>query len=167
MTTITDEQLNKYCKDILLKSLSLNDYFTPGIDLLYHTGCRYIEAYDFLRWEKTDFENVYHLKTAKRNAPRLINISLCTDRTKKTLELKKNYYTMLNYVSACNYFVKLPEVKSLIYQNKTVYFHAFRHRVFRSLYNDGWSLSEITAYMGEKYESTTLKYLNAVLSYRI
>lgn len=161
-TPINEKEIETYCYNLYQLYLSYDNYYSTAYDLLYNCGCRYIEAFDLLRWSFIS-KDLCLLLTAKHNNNREIEMKNVTISSKEDIKHNENKYTMCNYKSMYNNHISNLLDGQLYYEEKHVCFHIFRHNYFKKLWQTGVTMAEMQRITGEKSEANVFKYVNSVI----
>jgi len=133
-------------------------------DMMYLTGCRYVEANELCRWELIN-GGYYKLTTAKEGEYRTFETYMLPVRFKTLVNAGIEYCSTHSYRTAVRDFYAASPYRMLKVGNKPIALHAFRHNYVKRLMSLGYPPAEIQAKLGHKDIGNTMKYINSVIYY--
>ena len=144
----------------------INSYNPNAViyDLMYRTGCRYIEAQEVRRWE-LDGNGYCILTTSKDGEQRIFKQSELPKPFIRMIKDKEEHTATHSYRTLIRDFYGALPYRILYTGNKPIALHAFRHNYVKALMEQGKTTEEIQMKMGHKDISNTLKYINSVIYY--
>ena len=144
----------------------INSYNPNAViyDLMYRTGCRYIEAAELKNWLYYDYDTV-KLFTSKAGEIRIFKTSELPEPFMNMIKHNEERTATHSYRTIVRDFYAASPYRILYTGNKPIALHAFRHNYVKRLIFQGCSPAEIQYKMGHKDISNTLKYINSIIYY--
>lgn len=143
----------------------LDFYLIDFFRNLYNTGLRYNELYDLTRWSNPE-DGVYVCDTLKNSNNRTFDSLELSDYFITCVETNTDPYQMCRYSTAVRYFKKVIHPLDIVFSNGGISLHIFRHNVCKLLYDDSYTVQEISNYLGERDNANTNSYINSEI-YRV
>ena len=143
---------------------SFNACYSSIYNTLFKYGFRISEVTDQSRWDISNLPFII-INTEKKSNNRIINISDLDDYAKTALNAGFFPYTNTS-AKVASYFMKnYYNRKAMYVENKLVTTHLFRHYAIKFWYEIGWSVTQISEFIGEVDEKNTIGYINSKLYY--
>lgn len=124
----------------------------------YVTGCRFNELRQISRFsiiDSTDFS----LQPQKGNNLRTLPISIIPSEFLSMIQAQDDYFQGLTQSTASYYFRTFYFGKRIFHDNKQLTTNLFRHHFCKSLYNSGYSVSQIAYQLGERDVKNAENYI--------
>jgi integrase len=125
---------------------------------LYYTGCRPIEVLEINRWSVLDATH-FQLATAKGNYPRTIEKSAVYSTFAAAIEDGYVTYWLASIRQFRYAFNSIYEYAGATIGDKEVELYLYRHRMFKLLYEESYTIPQITDIMGEHSDTITEGYV--------
>ena len=130
----------------------------------YVTGCRFNELRQISRFsiiDSTDFS----LQPQKGNNLRTLPISIIPPEFISMIQAQDDYFQGLTQSTASYYFRTFYFGKRIFHNNKQLTTNLFRHHFCKSLYNSGYTVSQIAYNLGERDQKNAENYIFSDLVY--
>ncbi len=161
---LTSSDIDNCCKSIVAHSKLYDMYSYIIFDSLYRTGLRINELLDYSRISIIDTNSAL-VQTQKFSNPRVISISdfnpvYISHLASNSLDAFIRSYS---YYSE-KMFLYNNMFNKLYVNKKRISTHLYRHNFVKKLYNDGFSIPEISNTIGERDSKNTLGYVHSKIS---
>jgi len=161
---LSNIQIDNLCKSIVERTEKNDLYSFMNFETLYNTGLRINELIDYSRLNLVDTNSIL-VQTQKFSNPRLIDIVYFNGT------YFSNFITgnLKNFIRSYSYYCdKLItynfEYSKLFVLDKHITTHIFRHNYVKKLYASGFTITEISAIIGERENKNTEGYINSIIS---
>lgn len=153
-----NENIDTFIKDINGFNLKYSALF----DTLNKFGFRVGEITSNDRWILTAFP-IIEIVTEKGSNNRFIDIADFNFYVQEAIN--KNLFPFpYTSNSVASYFVtKYFPISPLYVKTKIITTHIFRHARIKNMSADGYTVEQISAFIGEKNDANTLGYINSVI----
>jgi len=131
---------------------------------LYKTGCRPTELLHLDQWERSS-ATTFTLLPSKNNNPRTIQEIDMTALLVYRIENDPMRDYMWGYQSLLYLFSKFYTYSSVTRGNRSIDLYLFRHHYVKKLFNDGMTITNITAHMGWINPQMAVNYVDSVIEY--
>lgn len=164
MIIVSNEELEVICKKIVVTAKSDYPMYYPHIYLLYKTGCRIGEVFDF-RMHYNEERNTINIIAQKKNYVREIPVdeTFNLDLLNRLMNRQDLFY--LNIRNLQRTLKKLMPISNIFCGKKNIGAHIFRHNYIRKLLADGKTIEEINEHMGYTRQTVEDTYLSAIIYY--
>lgn len=164
MIIVSNEELEIICKKIVVTAKSDYPMYYPHIYLLYKTGCRIGEVFDF-RMHYNEERNTINIVAQKKNYVREIPVdeSFNLELLNRLMNRQDLFY--LNIRNLQRTLKKLMPISNIFCGKKNIGAHIFRHNYIRKLLADGKTIEEINEHMGYTSQTVEDTYLSAIIYY--
>ena len=164
MIIVSNEELEVICKKIVVTAKSDYPMYYPHIYLLYKTGCRIGEVFDF-RMHYNEERNTINIIAQKKNYVREIPVdeTFNLDLLNRLMNRQDLFY--LNIRNLQRTLKKLMPISNIFCGKKNIGAHIFRHNYIRKLLADGKTIEEINDHMGYTRQTVEDTYLSAIICY--
>lgn len=127
---------------------------------LYNTGLRFSELFNMSLWKRYD-ENTLIVTTLKGSNNRFIPESNLTPRFLSKFNSTESAYNSCRYSTATRWLQRVMFPLTPKIGTTTITTHIFRHRYFKQLERDGYSVEEIGEITGEVNPLNISGYINS------
>lgn len=164
MIIVSNEELEIICKKIVVTAKSDYPMYYPHIYLLYKTGCRIGEVFDF-RMHYNEERNTINIIAQKKNYVREIPVdeTFNLDLLNRLMNRQDLFY--LNIRNLQRTLKKLMPISNIFCGKKNIGAHIFRHNYIRKLLAEGKTIEEINEHMGYTSQTVEDTYLSAIIYY--
>ena len=162
MEILTLKQINENIDTFIKDIDTFNLKYSALFDTLNKFGFRVGEITSSDRWILTAFPTI-EIVTEKGSNNRFIDVADFNFWVQKavTRGLFPFPYTSN---SVASYFVtKYFPISPLYVKTKIITTHIFRHALIKNMSVDGYTVEQISAFIGEKNDKNTLGYINSVI----
>lgn len=164
MIIVSTEELELICKKIVVTAKSDYPMYYPHIYLLYKTGCRIGEVFDF-RMHYNEERNTINIIAQKKNYVREIPVDETFNLELLNRLINRQDLFYLNIRNLQRSLKKLMPISNIFCGKKNIGAHIFRHNYIRKLLADGKTIEEINEHMGYTRQTVEDTYLSAVIYY--
>jgi len=160
---LSNNQLDSLLFSIVQRAQSVDLYSFILFETLYNTGLRINELIDYSRLSLIDVNTIL-VTTQKFSNPRPINTSyfnsvyLSNFLSNNLIRFIRSYSFYSTKFIEFNY-----EFSNLFVLSKAVTTHLFRHNYVKKLADSGFTVSEISALIGERSNTNTQRYIDSVI----
>ncbi len=159
---LSPQTLNSMCEAAYFVSKGLPPHLADLYFLQLKGGFRYIEVYEIDRW--TDYDvDYYSIQTAKGGNIRYYQKISVPQFYIDCIAGSVQFYDWARYDTFCRSFRRTFIDYPIYSGSKNITTHIFRYNVCKKLFNDGWSITEISRYLGEVDDLNTDGYINTDL----
>lgn len=130
----------------------------------YITGCRFNELRQISRFSIIDSSD-FSLQPQKGNNLRTLPISIIPSEFLSMIQAQDTYFEGLTQSTASYYFRTFYYGKRIFHNNKQLTTNLFRHHFCKSLYNSGYTVSQIAYNLGERDQKNAENYIFSELYY--
>lgn len=130
----------------------------------YVTGCRFNELRSINRFKIVDSTD-FSLQPQKGNNLRTLPISIIPSEFLSMIQAQDAYFEGLTQSTASYYFRTFYYGKRIFHNNKQLTTNLFRHHFCKSLYNSGYTVSQIAYNLGERDQKNAENYIFSDLMY--
>ena len=130
----------------------------------YVTGCRFNELRQISRFSIVD-STQYNLQPQKGNNVRILPLNLLPPEFISMIQAQDAYFEGLTQSTASYYFRTFYFNKRIFHDNKQLTTNLFRHHFCKSLYNSGYTVSQIAYNLGERDQKNAENYIFSDLYY--
>lgn len=164
MIIVSNEELEVICKKIVVTAKSDCPMYYPHIYLLYKTGCRIGEVFDY-RMYFDEQKNTINVIAQKKNYVREIPIddTFNLELLNRLINRQDLFYLNVRNLQRC--LKKLMPISNIFCGKKNIGAHIFRHNYIRKLLEDGKTIEQINQHMGYTSQTVEDTYLNATIYY--
>lgn len=164
MHILNDLKIDEICKKMVIAAKSEYPIYYPHIYLLYKTGCRIGEVFDYRMHYNAD-KNTVNVIAQKKNYIREIpaDDSFNLDLVNRLENRQDLFY--LNIRNLQRVLKKLMPISNIMCGKKNIGAHIFRHNYIRKLLAEGKSIEEINQHMGYTSQTVEDTYLSAIIYY--
>jgi hypothetical protein len=159
---LTFAQLESSLLDVVNYTTTYSAYINDFFANLYSTGCRPTELMHGNKWS-AGVGLDWILQPSKNNNPRIIAGSQLSTFFKAQLTAGIEFPYPCSYGKLLYYFEQWYQYQPASIGLRSVDLYLFRHHFVKKLYNDGMSVSAITAYMGWINPLMADNYINSVI----
>lgn len=124
----------------------------------YVTGCRFNELRSINRFQIVDSTN-FTLQPQKGNNLRTLPFSIIPPEFLSMIQSQDDYFEGLTQSTASYYFRTFYYGKRIFHDNKQLTTNLFRHHFCKSLYNSGYTVSQIAYSLGERDQKNAENYI--------
>lgn len=162
MEVLTLQQINDN-NDTFIKDInSFNLKYSALFDTLNKFGFRVGELTSPERWIYTAFP-IIEIYTEKGSNNRFIDVADFNFWVQEAVS-KGLFPFPYTSNSVASYFVtKYYPVSPLYVKTKIITTHIFRHARIKNMSADGYTVEQISAFIGEKNDANTLGYINSII----
>ena len=164
MNIVSNEELDEICKKIVFRAKAEYPMYYPHIYLLYKTGCRIGEVFDFRTHYNAEKKTV-NIVAQKKNYVREIVIDDAFNLELLNRLMNRQDLFYLNIRNLQRTLKKLMPISNIFCGKKNIGAHIFRHNYIRKLLADGKTIEEINEHMGYTSQTVEDTYLSAVIYY--
>ena len=164
MIIVSNEELEVICKKIVVTAKSDYPMYYPHIYLLYKTGCRIGEVFDF-RMHYNEERNTINIIAQKKNYVREIPVDETFNLELLNRLMNRQDLFYLNIRNLQRSLKKLMPISNIFCGKKNIGAHIFRHNYIRKLLADGKTIEEINEHMGYTRQTVEDTYLSAIIYY--
>lgn len=164
MIIVSNEELELICKQIVVTAKSNYPMYYPHIYLLYKTGCRIGEVFDF-RMHYNEERNTINIIAQKKNYVREIPVDETFNLELLNRLMNRQDLFYLNIRNLQRSLKKLMPISNIFCGKKNIGAHIFRHNYIRKLLADGKTIEEINEHMGYTRQTVEDTYLSAIIYY--
>jgi integrase len=164
MIIVSNEELEIICKKIVVTAKSEYPMYYPHIYLLYKTGCRIGEVFDF-RMHYNEERNTINIIAQKKNYVREIPVDETFNLELLNRLMNRQDLFYLNIRNLQRTLKKLMPISNIFCGKKNIGAHIFRHNYIRKLLADGKTIEEINEHMGYTRQTVEDTYLSAIIYY--
>lgn len=164
MIIVSNEELEEICKKIVVTAKSDYPMYYPHIYLLYKTGCRIGEVFDF-RMHYNEEKNTINIIAQKKNYVREIPVDETFNLELLNRLINRQDLFYLNIRNLQRTLKKLMPISNIFCGKKNIGAHIFRHNYIRKLLADGKTIAEINEHMGYTSQTVEDTYLSAIIYY--
>lgn len=164
MHIVSDIELEEICKKIVIRAKSEYPLYYPHIYILYKTGCRIGEVFDF-RTHYNEEKSTINIVAQKKNYVREITIDDTFNLVLLNRLMNRQDLFYLNIRNLQRTLKKLMPISNIMCGKKNIGAHIFRHNYIRKLLDDGKTIEEINEHMGYTSQTVEDTYLSAVIYY--
>ena len=164
MVIVSNEELELICKKIVVTAKSDYPMYYPHIYLLYKTGCRIGEVFDF-RMHYNEERNTINIIAQKKNYVREIPVDETFNLELLNRLINRQDLFYLNIRNLQRTLKKLMPISNIFCGKKNIGAHIFRHNYIRKLLADGKTIEEINEHMGYTRQTVEDTYLSAIIYY--
>lgn len=164
MIIVSNEELEVICKKIVVTAKSVYPMYYPHIYLLYKTGCRIGEVFDF-RMHYNEERNTINIIAQKKNYVREIPVDETFNLELLNRLINRQDLFYLNIRNLQRNLKKLMPISNIFCGKKNIGAHIFRHNYIRKLLADGKTIEEINEHMGYTRQTVEDTYLSAIIYY--
>ena len=164
MIIVSNEELEVICKKIVVTAKSNYPMYYPHIYLLYKTGCRIGEVFDF-RMHYNEERNTINIIAQKKNYVREIPVDETFNLELLNRLMIRQDLFYLNIRNLQRSLKKLMPISNIFCGKKNIGAHIFRHNYIRKLLADGKTIEEINEHMGYTRQTVEDTYLSAIIYY--
>ena len=164
MIIVSNEELEVICKKIVVTAKSDYPMYYPHIYLLYKTGCRIGEVFDF-RMHYNEERNTINIIAQKKNYAREIPVDETFNLELLNRLMNRQDLFFLNIRNLQRTLKKLMPVSNIFCGKKNIGAHIFRHNYIRKLLASGKTIEEINEHMGYTRQTVEDTYLSAIIYY--
>jgi integrase len=164
MIIVSNEELELICKKIVVTAKSDYPMYYPHIYLLYKTGCRIGEVFDF-RMHYNEERNTINIIAQKKNYVREIPVDETFNLELLNRLINRQDLFYLNIRNLQRTLKKLMPISNIFCGKKNIGAHIFRHNYIRKLLADGKTIEEINEHMGYTRQTVEDTYLSAIIYY--
>ena len=164
MIIVSNEELEEICKKIVVTAKSDYPMYYPHIYLLYKTGCRIGEVFDF-RMHYNEDSNTINIIAQKKNYVREIPVDETFNLELLNRLMNRQDLFYLNIRNLQRTLKKLMPISNIFCGKKNIGAHIFRHNYIRKLLADGKTIEEINEHMGYTRQTVEDTYLSAIIYY--
>lgn len=154
--------LNSMCESAYIVAQGLPLHFDDFYFLQLKGGFRYIEVYEISRWIDYD-SDYYSVQAAKGGAIRYYQKIAVPQFYKDCISNSVQFYDWCRYETFSRSFRRTFVDYPIFFGDKNITTHIFRYNVVKKLYADGWTVPEISSYIGEVEDINTQGYIDAQL----
>lgn len=164
MNIVSNIELEEICKKIVVTAKSDYPMYYPHIYLLYKTGCRIGEVFDF-RMHYNEEKKTVNIIAQKKNYVREIPVdeTFNLDLLDRLMNRQDLFY--LNIRNLQRTLKRLMPISNIFCGKKNIGAHIFRHNYIRKLLADGKTIEEINEHMGYTSQTVEDTYLSAIIYY--
>lgn len=130
--------------------------------ILYNTGLRYIELFEINRWARIDID-YFQVVTAKNSNQRTFHRDELTKTFCTAVEYYPEYWWTCRFDSLSFYYQKHIGNYEIKTGQKYLNTHLFRHNKVKQMTLQGFTISQISTYLGEVSDDNTIKYRDSVI----
>ena len=130
----------------------------------YVTGCRFNELRQISRFSIVD-STQYNLQPQKGNNVRILPLNILPPEFISMIQAQDAYFEGLTQSTASYYFRTFYFNKRIFHDNKQLTTNLFRHHFCKSLYNSGYTVSQIAYNLGERDQKNAENYIFSDLYY--
>jgi site-specific recombinase XerD len=161
---LSNNDIDNCCKSIIAHSKSYDMYSYIIFDTLYNTGLRINELLDYSRVSIIDINSVL-VQTQKFSNPRIIPISDFNSVYMAHLASG----TLYNLIRSYSYYSEKmllynTQFHKLFIKNKRISTHLYRHNYVKRLFDDGYTIPQISTVIGERDDKNTMGYVYSQIS---
>ena len=164
MIIVSNEELEEICKKIVVTAKSDYPMYYPHIYLLYKTGCRIGEVFDF-RMHYNEEKDTINIIAQKKNYVREIPVDETFNLELLNRLMNRQDLFYLNIRNLQRTLKKLMPISNIFCGKKNIGAHIFRHNYIRKLLADGETIEEINEHMGYTRQTVEDTYLSAIIYY--
>lgn len=164
MIIVSSEELEVICKKIVVTAKSDYPMYYPHIYLLYKTGCRIGEVFDF-RMHYNEERNTINIIAQKKNYVREIPVDETFNLELLNRLMNRQDLFYLNIRNLQRTLKRLMPISNIFCGKKNIGAHIFRHNYIRKLLADGKTIEEINEHMGYTRQTVEDTYLSAIIYY--
>lgn len=124
----------------------------------YVTGCRFNELRQISRFSIID-STQFNLQPQKGNDLRTMQLNLLPPEFISMIQAQDAYFEGLTQSTASYYFRTFYYNKRIFHDNKQLTTNLFRHHFCKSLYNSGYTVSQIASNLGERDQKNAENYI--------
>ena len=162
MQVLPDVELNLKLQAALSAIQHFDSVLYSFFNLLYLSGCRAREPYNYKNWTVYNPSTIY-LQPEKDNNRRIFNVSELDPVFVDALKDGVVIYNVARYNTACFYFHRFFYYPIVKHNTRSLSLNLFRHNRAKQLQISGQTDEEIQNYLGEKDIKNSNNYIYSVL----
>jgi site-specific recombinase XerD len=159
---ITYPVLNQRLSDYLVFIFSKDRLLYNFNQILFNTGCRVREVWEWERWSFNPDETLT-CYTEKGSNPRIFTQGQLTEYFVTKILTSTNPWPYNSYDTFNLYFNRSSGCNNIKHKSKPLSLSLYRHRYAKYLHNEGFSDEAIQAKMGEKDIRNSNNYVYSIL----
>ena len=136
--------------------------FYTYLNLLYETGLRPNEAYEYERY--SFYGDNVSFQPAKGNNTRVFPKILLSEGAIDDIENNRKPFQDARYSSIVRYFNEYFTFSNIMIDNKHIALYVFRHMKFKQLDAEGMSTEDIGEYFGEQDNKNVKGYVQSIIN---
>jgi len=161
---LSNNDIDNCCKSIIAHSKSYDMYSYIIFDTLYKTGLRINELLDYSRVSIIDINSVL-VQTQKFSNPRIIPIS--DFNSVYIAHLASG--SLFNLIRSYSYYSEKmllynSQFHKLFINKKRISTHLYRHNFVKRLFDNDYTIPQISTTIGERDDKNTLGYVYSQIS---
>lgn len=158
MEIITNSELDILCQDVVTNAVAYDIPLHPILQLLYNTGLRIEEAIQAERWSAIDADG-YNVVLAKSSGVRYIHRYLVPEKCQDIYDDPLVNFFQFR-IRQVRYYIKYYTPATNISKGmKDSVCHLFRYNYCRKLYDEGYTIEEISEIIKHSTPALTSHYV--------
>lgn len=158
MEVITNAELDILCQDVVTNAVTYDIPLHPILQLLYNTGLRIEEAIQAERWSPVDADG-YDVVLAKSSGVRYIHRYLVPVKCQEIYDNQPDNFYQFRIRQVRYYMKYYTPATNISKGEKETVCHLFRYNYCRKLYDEGYSVADISAIIKHSSPALTSHYI--------